>query len=58
MKSYKGETAEMEEIQQQKVDAKKRERANGLKKATCVCKDFGLNAEMLNGSLARGRCDK
>ena len=50
--------AEMEEIQQQMVEAKKNERANALKEVKRLCKEFGFTAGMLKGSLAEGRKSK
>ena len=45
----------MEAIQQQMIEAKKNERANALKEAKPLCKEFGFTAGMLKGSLAEGR---
>ena len=45
----------MEAIQQQMVEAKKNERANALKEAKRLCKEFCFTAGMLKGSLAKGR---
>ena len=50
--------AEMEAIQQQMVEAKKNERANALKEAKRLCKEFGFTAGMLKGALAKGRGEK
>ena len=47
--------AEMEAIQKQMVEAKKKERANALKEVKRLCKEFGFTAGMLKGSLADGR---
>ena len=47
--------AEMEACQQQNVEARKKERANALKKVKRLCKEFGFTAGMLKGSLAEGR---
>ena len=47
--------AEMETIQHQMVEAKKNERANALKEAKRLCKEFGFTAGMLKGALAKGR---
>ena len=55
MESYDKLKAEMEEIQQQMVEAKKTERANALKEVKLLCKEFGFTAVMLQGSLAEGR---
>ena len=41
MKSYDELTAEMEEIQQQMVEAKKKELASALKKVKRLCQEFG-----------------
>ena len=54
MKSYDELKAEMETIQQQMVEAKKNERANALKEAKRLCKEFGFTTGMLKGSLAEG----
>ena len=48
----------MEAIQQQMVETKKNERANALKEVKCLCKEFGLTAGMLKGSIAEGRKKK
>ena len=37
------------------VEAKKNERANALKEAKRLCKEFGFYAGILKGSLAGGR---
>ena len=58
MKSYDELKAEMEAIQQQMIKAKKSERANALKEAKRLCKEFGFTASMLKGVLAKGRGEK
>ena len=58
MESYNELKAEMEVIQKQIVEAKKKERANALKEVKRLFKDFGLTAGMLKGSLAEGRSRK
>ena len=45
----------MEAIQQQMVEAKKKERANALKEVKRFCKELGFTAGMLKGALAEGR---
>ena len=40
------------------IEAKKNERTNALKKAKRLCKEFGLTAGMLKGSLAKRRGEK
>ncbi len=55
MKSYDELKAEMETLQQQMVEAKKRERAEALKKVKELCREFGFTAGMLKGALADGR---
>ena len=40
------------------VEAKKRERAEALKKEKELCKEFGFTAGMLKGALAEGRKKK
>ena len=37
------------------IEAKKNERANGLKEVKRLCKDFGFTAGMIKGSLAKAR---
>ncbi len=37
------------------IDAKRNERANALKEVKRLCKEFGVTAGMLKGSLAEGR---
>ena len=58
MKSYNELKAEMEVIQKQIVEAKKKERANALKEVKRLFKDFGFTAGMLKGSLTEGRSRK
>ena len=50
MKSYDELKAEMETIQQQMVEAKKKGRTNALKKVKRLCKEFDFTAGMLKGS--------
>ena len=40
------------------IEAKKNECTNALKEVKRRCKEFGLTAGMLKGSLAKGRGDK
>jgi hypothetical protein len=58
MKSYDELKAEMDNLQRQMVEVKKRERASALKEAKRLCKEFGLTAGMLKGALAEGRKKK
>ena len=58
MKSYDELKAEMETIQQQMAEAKKKERTIALKKVKELCKEFGFTAGMLKGALAEGRKKK
>ena len=51
MKSFDEFKAEMEVIHQQRVEAKKNERANVLKEEKHLCKDFGFTAGILKSSL-------
>ena len=55
MKSYDELKTEMEDIQQQMVEAKKNVRAYTLKEVKRLCKKFGFTAGMLKGSIAEGR---
>ena len=55
MKSYDELKAEMEAIQQQMVQAKKKEHTNALKEVKRLCKEFGFTAGMLKGALTEGR---
>ena len=55
MKSYDELKAEMEAIQRQMAEANKNERTDALKEEKRLCKEFGLTAGMLKGSLAEGR---
>lgn len=50
--------SEMEAIQQQMAEAKKSEHVNALKEVKHLCKEFGVTAGMLKGSLAKGRAAK
>ena len=54
MKSSDDLKAEMERIQQQMTDAKKNERANALKKAKRLCREFGSTSGMLKSVLSEG----
>jgi flagellar biosynthesis/type III secretory pathway protein FliH len=53
MKSYDELKAEMETIQQQMAEAKKKERTNALKEVKRLCKEFGFTAGMLKGLRAQ-----
>jgi len=55
MKSYGELKAEMEAIQQRKVEEKKNKRSNALKEVKRLCKEFGFINGTLKGSLADGR---
>jgi len=57
MKSFDELKAEMETIQQQMIETKN-ERANSLKEVKRLCKEFGISAGMLNGSLTKGTGEK
>ena len=54
MKCYDELKAEMEEIQQQMVEAKKNERANALKEVKRLCKEFGFTDGMLKANWLEG----
>ena len=45
----------MDNLEAQMEQAKKRERAEALKKVKQLCKEFGFTAGMLQGVLAKGR---
>ena len=55
MKSYSELKSEMDNLEAQMEQAKKRERAEALKKVKQLCKEFGFIARMLQGVLAKGR---
>ena len=55
MKSYSELKSEMDNLEAQMEQAKKRERAEALKKVKQLCKEFGFTAGMLQGVLAKGR---
>ena len=55
MKFYYELKAEMEAIQQQRVEAKKNERVNALREVKRLWKEFGPTAGMLKGALGAGR---
>ena len=55
MKTYSELKSEMDRLEAQMEEAKKRERAEALKKVKQLCKEFGFTAEMLQGVLAKGR---
>ena len=55
MKSYSELKSEMDNLEAQMEQAKKRERAEALKKVKQLCKEFGFTAGMLKGVLAKGR---
>ena len=54
-KSYSELKSEMDNLEAQMEQAKKRERAEALKKVKQLCKEFGFTAGMLQGVLAKGR---
>jgi hypothetical protein len=54
IKSYNELRAEMKEILQQMVEAKKNEHANALKEVKHLCKDLGFTTGMRKASLALG----
>ena len=58
LKLYEELKAEMEQLEAQMVEAKKRERAEALKKVKELCKEFGFSAGMLKGALAEDRKTK
>ena len=55
MKSYDELKAEMENLQQQMVEAKKEERKAVIKQVRNLCKEFKITAGHLKGALAQGR---
>jgi hypothetical protein len=55
MKSDDELKAELDIIQQPMAEAKKNERTDALKKVKGLCKEIGVIAEMLKGSLVEGR---
>ena len=55
MKSYSELKSEMDNLEAQMEQAKKRERAEALKKVKQLCKEFGFTAGMLQDVLAKGR---
>ena len=54
MKTYSELKSEMDNLEAQMEEAKKRERAEALKKVKQLCKEFGFTAGMLQGVLAKG----
>ena len=54
MKPYDELKSEMEDIQQQMVEAKKNERTDALKKVKDLCKEIGFTSGMLKGALVEG----
>jgi DNA-binding protein H-NS len=55
VESYSELKSEMDNLEAQMEQAKKRERAEALKKVKQLCKEFGFTAGMLQGVLAKGR---
>jgi DNA-binding protein H-NS len=55
MKSYDELKAEMENLQQQMVEAKQEERKAVIKQVRNLCKEFKITAGHLKGALAQGR---
>ena len=55
MKSYSELKSEMDNLEAQMEQAKKRERTEALKKVKQLSKGFGFTAGMLQGVLAKGR---
>ena len=58
MKSYDELKAEMENLQQQMVEAKQEERKAVIKQVRNLCKEFKITAGHLKGALAEGRKSK
>ena len=58
MKPYEDLKAETKEIQQQIVEATKKERANSPKELKRLCKELGFTAGMLKGSLPKAESQK
>ena len=54
MKSYDELKAKMEAIQEQMVEAKKKERTNALTDIKRLCKEFGFTDGVLKVALAEG----
>ena len=54
LKSYDELKAEIESLQQQMIEAKKRERAEALKKVKEFCREFVFTAGTLKGAFAKG----
>lgn len=54
MKSYSELKSKMDNLEAQMEQAKKRERAEALKKVKQLCKEFGFTAGMLQG-VSKGR---
>lgn len=55
MKSYEELKAEVEQLEKEMAEAKQRERAEALKKAKELCKEFGFTIGMLKCWFAEGR---
>lgn len=55
MKTYSELKSEMDNLEAQMEEAKKRERAEALKTVKQLCKEFGFTAGMSQGVLAKGR---
>ena len=55
MKSYDELKAEMENLQQQMVEAKQKERKAVIKQVRNLCKEFKITAGHLKGAVAQGR---
>ena len=55
MKSYSELKSEVDNLEAQMEQAKKRGRAEALKKVKQLCKEFGFTGRMLQGVLAKGR---
>jgi DNA-binding protein H-NS len=49
---------QIEQLEQQVVEEKKRERAKALKKVKGLCKEFGFTTGMLKDPLAEGKNKK
>ena len=54
MKNYDELQAEMDQLEPQMADAKKRERTAALNKVKELCKEFSLTVGMRKGALAEG----
>lgn len=55
MKTFRELNSEMQALAKEMEEAKQRERADAVKEARFLCKEYEITATMLKGALSKGR---